>query len=249
MESVAVGRTAERGTGTQRSDLWRGVLAIAPLWPGVVAFGSAFALTARAAGFSSIETQALSLFVFAGSAQLAIVSLFSDGAGVVAILLTVLVLNLRHVLYALSLDRLLPRPSWLPRPLLACFLTDEAYGFTIRRAAEGQGARRRGIEPYYLGAALSLFVLFNLATLCGLLFGALLPDPQRMALAFIFPLTFLALLVPLLSTRRSLVVVAVAASSALCLSTVLDSGPTIVGATLLAAGLGAALDLRTVEQQ
>jgi hypothetical protein len=49
--------------------LRRGFVAMTPLWLGVVPFGLAFAVTARDAGFSLVETQALSLFLFAGSAQ------------------------------------------------------------------------------------------------------------------------------------------------------------------------------------
>jgi 4-azaleucine resistance transporter AzlC len=222
----------------------RGFLAVAPLWPGDIAFGLAFALIARTSGFSGIETQALSMLVFAGSAQLAAVTLFADGAGVAAILLTVLVLNLRHVLYALSLDRLLTRPTRVPRPLLAFFLTDEAYGFAIRRAAERDDRANRTIEPFYVGVAVSLYITFAIATLCGLLFGSLLPNPERLALGFIFPLTFLALLIPLVQSRRGLLVACVAGAVALSLSTVAGSGETIVGATVVAAGLGTALDLR-----
>ena len=37
-----------------------------PLWLGVVPFGLAYAVTARAGGLSILETQALSVFVFAG---------------------------------------------------------------------------------------------------------------------------------------------------------------------------------------
>src|SRR5688572_33293507 len=111
MESAVASRESRQAASAWRAEMRRGFLAVAPLWPGDIAFGLAFALIARTSGFSGIETQALSMLVFAGSAQLAAVTLFADGAGVAAILLTVLVLNLRHVLYALSLDRLLTRPT------------------------------------------------------------------------------------------------------------------------------------------
>jgi predicted branched-subunit amino acid permease len=97
-----------------RADFWRGAVAILPLWLGVFPFAIAYAVLARTDHFTSVETIALSLFVFAGSPQLAFVRLAGDGVGWPPILLTVLVLNARHVLYGLSLDRSLPkkiRPS------------------------------------------------------------------------------------------------------------------------------------------
>lgn len=77
----------------------RGWGAMVPLWLGVVPFGLAYALTARQAGLSVVETQALSILVFAGSAQVSAAGLFGRGAGGVEIVLTTFLLNVRHVLY------------------------------------------------------------------------------------------------------------------------------------------------------
>ena len=68
--------------GAQQTDgaFRRGFLAMVPLWLGVVPFALAYAVTARRAGLSLVETQALSLFVFAGSAQFSAVGLFAAGA-------------------------------------------------------------------------------------------------------------------------------------------------------------------------
>ena len=86
-----------------RAEVGRGAVALLPLLAGVVPFAIAFAIAARAAGFTIYETQALSMLVFAGSAQLAVVALAGVGASAPAIVLTALVLNLRHLLYGLSL--------------------------------------------------------------------------------------------------------------------------------------------------
>src|SRR6185437_7585071 len=108
------------------------------------------------------------------------------------IVLTVLALNLRHALYGLSLRRQLGRRTRPPLPLLAFLLTDEAYGVTVRDGLDGGGG-----PGFLLGAGLSLYGAYNLATLAGVLAGRLLPDPRRLGLDFVFPLTFLALLLPL----------------------------------------------------
>ena len=115
-------------------------------------------------------------------------------------MLTTFLLNVRHVLYGLSLGRQLhadPRQ----RPVAAYFLTDEAFGVA------GHGEERS--FAFLLGVELSLFAMWNLATLAGSLLGAAIPDPTELGVDLIFPLAFLALLVPLVRTRVELVVAVV----------------------------------------
>ena len=227
-------------TPARAAEVRRGFLAMVPLWAGVVPFALAFAILARTAGFTPLEAQALSLLVFAGSAQVAIVTLFAGGAGqgdATAIVATVLVLNLRHVLYGLSLSRGWARPTRPPLPLLAFLLTDEAYGLTIKDRLDGRGG-----PAFCCGASLSLYLAYNLATLAGSLAGRFLPDPRRLGLDFVFPLAFVALLVPLLRGWRHCAVAALAAGAALLLGRVAAGGVAIVGAAVAAAGLGVALD-------
>jgi 4-azaleucine resistance transporter AzlC len=225
-----------------RRDLRAGIMSMIPLWPGDIAFAIAFAVLARSAGFSLPETQALSMLVYSGSAQLATVTLFAGGGSAVAIMLTSLVLNLRHVLYGLSLDAQLERPSRPSRALLAATLTDESYGFTIKEILRPRnllpGGRR---DAFLFGASICLYISFAVSTLVGALLGGLLPDPGRSGLSFIFPLTFLALLLPLLRAWRHLAVAGAAALVALTLShfELANSGLTILLATVGAAAVGA----------
>src|SRR5215472_14379294 len=179
----------------------RGFLTTIVLWPGVIPFGIAFAIVAHAGGFSLVETQALSLLVFAGAAQLITVTLAMSGVAAIPIVLTAFLLNLRHVLYGLSLSRWLPGATRPPRGILAFFLTDESYGLTIKAFLD-----QYGNDAFLFGSQLSLFGSWNVATLAGSLLGALLPNPYHIGLDFIFPLAFLALLVPLLRNWQSVVV-------------------------------------------
>lgn len=205
----------------------RGFRALAPLWLGVVPFGVAYAVIARDAGLSLLETQALSVLVFAGSAQVSAAGLFGRGAGGVEIVLTTFLLNVRHVLYGLSLARRVPMDG-RRRAVGAYFLTDEAYGVAIASGAS--------TFPFLLGAELSLFLTWNLATLGGALLGGVIPDPARIGVDFVFPIAFLALLVPLLHRRVELLVAAAAGAAAWALSHELPGGLPI-----LAAGVGGAL--------
>lgn len=235
-ESTAVAASNPRG------GYRAGFLAMLPLWAGVVPFGVAFAVLARAAGFSAIATQALSLLVFAGAAQVATVRLVGDGALPLVVVLTAFLLNLRHVLYGLSYRRLAGRLPGPPAALLAFLLTDEAYGVTVRAFMEG-----RGSGTFLLGAGSSLYFAFNLATLAGALLGSLLPDPRASGLDFVFPLTFLALLLPVLRSRRQVLVAAVSGAGALGLSRVAPGGVTVLVSAVTAAALGTVLDERENE--
>ncbi len=204
---------------------------MAPLWLGVVPFGLAYAVTAReAAGLSVLETQALSVFVFAGSAQVSAAGLFGTGATGLEIVLTTFLLNVRHVLYGVSLGRELPLTA-RERPVAAYFLTDEAFGVVT-------ASTERNL-PFLLGAELSLFATWNLATFGGALLGAAIPDPRQLGVDLIFPLAFLALLVPLVRTRTELCVALASGALAYGLAQALPGGLPILLTGVAGSLLGA----------
>jgi predicted branched-subunit amino acid permease len=208
---------------------------MAPLWLGVVPFGIAYAVTARDAGLSLVETQALSLLVFAGSAQVSAAGLFARGAGGLEIVLTTFLLNVRHVLYGLALGRTVPLAR-RQRPVAAFLLTDEAFGVVA--------AGRERSFTYLLGTEVSLFVTWNLATLGGAVLGGSIPDPAEVGVDVIFPLAFLALLVPLVRTRIELAVAVFSGAVAWSIAQVESSGLPILVTGVAGSLLGAALTRR-----
>jgi 4-azaleucine resistance transporter AzlC len=210
-----------------------------PLWAGVAPFSVAFAVLARAGGFTIVQTELLSLVVFSGAAQVATVTLAAGGAPAISILITTVLLNIRHVLYGLSFRRMAGSQPGPPKTLLAFLLTDEAYGLTVKAYHDGHGS-----PAFLLGAGVSLYSVWNVGTLVGALLGALIPDPSSSGLDFIFPLTFLALLLPLLRTRRHVLVAVLSGAIAFGLSRIAPTGVTVLGAALIAAGTATALDLR-----
>jgi 4-azaleucine resistance transporter AzlC len=222
-----------------RTEFRRGFVAIMPLWLGSVPFALAFALLARERGLSALETWALSAIVFAGAAQLAFIDLVGEHASEIAILGTVLLLNLRHVLYGLSLNEHLPAKTEPPRPALAVYLTDESYGITIRDYLAG-----RGSPGFLFGASASLYLCFMLSVTAGVLFGGLIPDPERIGLPFVFPLAYLALLLPMIRSKTDVLIALVAASASLIVGRFAGGGITILISTSAAAALGATLRQR-----
>lgn len=225
--------------GLVGADLRRGAVAMLPLWPGMFAFALAYATTATTSGFTPYDTVASSLLIFAGSAQFAMVTMVAGGSGALAIILTTLLLNLRHVLYALSLGPRLRPDDPTPRWLMAFFLMDEGYGLTLREAERG-----RASAAFCLGIGLSAFSCYAVATTVGAVLGATIPDLSRLGLEFVFPLTFVALLVPNLRKSPAIIVAGLAGGLMLALEPLIGGGGAILLATLLGAGLGSVLERR-----
>lgn len=209
---------------------WQGFRALVPLWLGLVPFGAAYAVSARSAGLSPFETQLMSLIVLAGGAQFSAAGLFAAGASPFTLVATTFLVNARHLLYGVSLGQAV---SFGPRQrlLAAHLLTDEAYGVTFTSPA--RSAR------FFLGAGSSLYLIWNLSTLAGSLLSALVPDPAALGVDFIFPLAFLALLVPLVKGWPALAVAVFAGAFALLASQVLNSGLVVLFAGVLGPLLGA----------
>ena len=177
-----------------------GAKAIVPVLLALLPFGLAFGATATGNGLSAIEALGMSVFVFAGAAQLAAVPLLSAGASVAVVLLTVLVVNLRLTLYSASLA---PHFKRLPagwKGLLAYLLTDQAYAATITPFDEGETE-----EPdkrwYYLGVALAIWVTWQAATVLGIVLGAW--ASEGWSLDFVLPLIFIAAAVPAIKDRTT----------------------------------------------
>ncbi len=215
----------------ERRAFTEGLRAMMPLWAGVIPFGAAYAVTARAAGLSLLDTQLMSVLVFAGGAQFSATGLIAAGAGPWTLVATTFLINVRHVLYGLALSHTTPLGGWR-RVFAAHLLTDEAFGVHV--------AHGRGRPSFLLGAGLSLFLVWNAATFVGALFAHRVPDPAAIGLDLVFPLAFLALLLPLLVNRVALVVAASSGLLAWALASVAGFGVAVFVAGVAGAALGAA---------
>ena len=211
---------------------WQGFGAMVPLWLGLIPFGAAYAVSARAAGLTLFETQLMSLIVFSGGAQFSAAGLFAVNASPLTVVATTFLINARHLLYGVSLGQLIPF-GLRKRFLAAHLLTDEAYGVTLlspRRSAS-----------FFVGAGSSLYLIWNLSTLLGALLSGLVPDPAALGIDFIFPLAFLALLIPLLKSWPALTVAVFSGLLALAASQIINTGLAVLLVGILGPLLGASL--------
>lgn len=221
------------------NDLRRGFVATLPLWLGIAPFGVAYALAARTAGLSAAQTLAMSLLVFAGASQFTAAGLFAAGAGGPSIVLTTLIVNLRHLLLSASLAPRLRRLALWQRAGLAFGLTDESYAVSVQRVLDGQAG-----ASLLLGANASIYVCWQISTLLGLSLGGLLPDPAALGLHLVFPLSFLVLLLPYLRTRVGRTAALVAGVVALLGRLMLPGSWYILIAALAGCLIGALLEER-----
>jgi 4-azaleucine resistance transporter AzlC len=201
----------------RHTELWRGARDSLPMLLGAAPLGMIFGTLAVPSGLSPAGAIAMSLFVFAGSSQFIALSLFATGTGLAVIVLTTLVVNLRHALYSANL---LPHVAHLPqrwRVPLAFWLTDETFAIVQQRysdagnsssvAAADAASATAGVDFkhwYYLGSCLSMYFNWLFWTVAGVMVGRAVAGISGLGLEFAMAATFVAIVVPLLRTQPML---------------------------------------------
>jgi predicted branched-subunit amino acid permease len=232
---------------TRLAELRAGARDALPLLLGVVPFALVAGVAGVEAGLTPLQTVGMSLVVFAGASQLAALDLLGRDAALGVVVLTAVVVNLRMMMYSASIAPYFRSLSARVRAGCAYLLTDQAYALAIARYVdagadagaddpdEGTGTR----PPYYfLGVGVTLWLVWQVGTVLGVVFGAGVPDDWR--LGFAVPLVFLALLVPALSTRPKLVAGLVAAAVAVLAAGLPFNAGLLAGAlTGIVAGMAA----------
>jgi 4-azaleucine resistance transporter AzlC len=186
------------------------------------AFGISFGVLAASAGMGKLAPIVMSATTFAGSGQFAAASILDEGGAVVAAIAAAALLNSRYAPIGISVAPLFSGPV-RRRLVEAQLIVDESWAIANR----GGGRFDRGL---LLGAGLVLYPCWVLSTTVGAVAGDLLGDPERLGLDAAFPALFLALLVPLVRTRRALAAALSGAAVALVLVPVAPAGLPIVAA-------------------
>jgi 4-azaleucine resistance transporter AzlC len=215
-------------THTPRSEFGSGVRDQLPLLLGVIPFGLIFGALAVSVGIPPLAAQGFSVFIFAGSAQFIAASLVGELVAPVIVILTIFVVNLRHALYSASLGPHMDHLSGRWKLALSWLLTDEAFAVASTRYRRGSLAQAHW---YTLGAGMALWATWQISTALGIALGARVP--ADISLDFALPLTFLALLVPALVNRPTVM----AALSAGVLAVMLHGLPLRLG-LLIGASVG-----------
>ena len=215
------------------SVFWTGARLGIPVILGYIPVGIAYALIARQAGFSVLETCMMSVFVYAGASEMMAAGMYAQGAGIAAIVLATFILNLRHFIMSACVMNGMRSEKLAFKELAAFGVTDEVFAiYTTQKKLERPGL-------VFLGMALISYLSWNLGTVIGAVASDFLPALLTAALGIAMYAMFIALLMPSLhgNGRLALLVVFTAAVNTL-LSRFLDSGWALIASTLAGAAAG-----------
>lgn len=192
------------------------------------AYGVSFGALSITSGLSLWQTVALSVLMFTGASQFAVVSVLAGGGAGVAAVASGALLGVRNLFYGVRIRQVLnPRPV---TAVAAAHLTiDESTAMAL--AHLDRPVPRPALAFWSTG--LSVFVLWNIGTLAGALGASSIGDPTRWGLDAAVPAAFLALLWPQITRRRLLAVAVIAALVAVALTPVLAPGLPVLCAALV----------------
>ncbi|MCW8378069.1 AzlC family ABC transporter permease [Streptomyces justiciae] len=189
--------------------------------------GFAFGVTSAGSGLTLLQTCALSLLVFTGASQFALVGALAAGGNPLTAAAGAFFLGVRNAFYGLRLSQLLALPRAV-RPFAAQWVIDETAAVALAQWG------RRQVRIGFAVTGLSLYVLWNLTTLLGALGAEAIGDTDAWGLDAAGPAVFLALLAPMLKSGTERAVAGLAVLLGLGLLPVLPAGVPVLAAALAA---------------
>lgn len=221
---------------TSKSAFWRGFRDALPFLLVVGPFALLFGVVATEAGLEVAETMGFSVLVIAGAAQFTALQQMSENAPTVVVLATSLAVNLRMAMYSAAL---VPHFGNLPlwqRAIVAYFNVDQTYAMGVTEFERRPSMTTPEKLGYFLGLSIPIALAWYAMTLVGALLGQSIPPEY--GLDFALPITFIAMLAPMLRTGAHMVAAGVSVASALLLSG-LPYNTGLLAAALLAMIAGA----------
>ncbi|MEM7795230.1 MAG: AzlC family ABC transporter permease [Cyanobacteria bacterium P01_C01_bin.118] len=195
----------------QWKEFWAGARQTIPLIVGAIPFGIIFGTLAQTSGLSFAGAMGMSAIVFAGSSQFIALGLLGTGTPLGMIVLTTWVVNLRHLLYAVSLVPYVKHLSQAWKLPLGFWLTDENFMVAIQRYRQEDSSSQK--HWFQLGSALAMYVNWQLCTLLGLTLGQSVPSAWGLDFAMVA--TFIGMTIPYLTNRPMVATVIVSGIMAL----------------------------------
>lgn len=185
----------------QGSALREGAIASAPLLVGIVPWGIVAGVAMVSAGLTQAQAVAMGLLVFAGSAQLAVLPLLIAKAPLWLMYATALVVNLRYVIYSAVLAPHFEHLPRLWRALLSYITVDGVFALFAGKYRPDDGKPHK--HWFFLGGSLVMWAGWQISSWIGIFAGALIP--HSWSLEFAATLALIAVLMPLLFDRATVV--------------------------------------------
>ena len=234
--SLRTNAAAPERTRGRMSWFVRGLRTGIPISLGYFAVAFALGITAKGAGMSALQAGAMSFGMLASAGEFAAVTLIQAGAGVLEMVTTTIIVNLRYFLMGAALSQKIDEKTSIPHRLfLSWCITDEIFG--VCASVEGK------LCPWYAyGTAIISAIGWTAGTVMGVLMGSVLPERIVSALSVALYGMFLAVIIPASRKDRFiglLVIVSMLASLLMSVLPVLrdiSSGFRVIILTVLLAG-------------
>lgn len=215
------------------SSFLHGMRQAIPIVLGYIPVGFAYGVLAQKSGLGLLNAVAMSVIVFAGSAQLIAAGLFGAGAAPLAIILTTFVVNLRHLLMSAALA---PKLRGWKKWQIALFgyeLTDETFALHTMRMSKSHPPIAETFGVNFTAQA-----SWVIGSLAGYLAGGQIADVRPVGLDYALPAMFIALLVPQLVKPVYLVMAVLAGVISVSLCLLGFSQSHVIAATVIASTVG-----------
>lgn len=222
-------------SSTTKIAFWQGFRAGAPFLLVIAPFAMLFGVLATEAGLNVFETMAFSVVVIAGAAQFTALQLMTEDVPTAIVLISALAVNLRMAMYSASLTPYIGGAPLWQRAIAAYATVDQSYACAI---AKFEAEPELGIPQrmaYFFGTVAPVLPMWYAFTMVGALVGGQIPP--EFALDFALPITFLALIAPMLRTGAHVAAALVAIITALaCINAPYNLGLIIAGVAGMIAG-------------
>lgn len=207
----------------------KGMKASLPILTGYVPVAIAYAATAAGSGLCAPLILAMSLFVYTGAGQIAAAGMIAKGMSIASIAVTVLILNLRHIMMSTVIVEQLKEVPLYQKCLVCLGITDEVF------AVYTTGKRKEKIR-WLMGLAAGSWMSWNIGTILGLLLAKVIPASLLDAFGIALYAMFICLLIPGIKSHvRLLIPVLLAAALCQLFQMVLPASWAIIAASLGAA--------------
>ncbi|MEP2640461.1 AzlC family ABC transporter permease [Roseobacter sp.] len=225
---------------TTSAAFWKGVADGTPFVLVVVPFATLFGVLATEAGLNVFETLTFSAVVFAGAAQFTALQLMQEQAPTAIVLASALAVNLRVAMYSASLTPWLGAAPFWQRALAAYFTVDQSYACSVAQFEKDPHMTVPQRMAYFSGVLTPIVPLWYIGACLGAMVGTQIPDAW--ALDFALPITFLAMVAPMLRTAAHVIAALVAiVISLLAVAVPYSLGLIIAGSLGMVAGAQAEL--------
>jgi 4-azaleucine resistance transporter AzlC len=219
-----------------------GVKDCIPTLLGYLSIGFAAGVIGTTAGLSLTEVVLMSTFLYAGSAQFIVASMFAASSSVLSIIVTIFFVNLRHLLLSAAISPFFKHYSPWKNMAIGSQLTDETFGVAINRLTP----QTQNNASWMFGLNFTAHINWIIANIAGALFGGWIPDPEAFGLNYALPAMFIGLVVMQIAYRKqyktdALVIIIAVASFAASMY-VFPSHIALITAALIAAIVGMVTD-------